>query len=162
MNSFPVRCCCISTKREKEKVTVNLTESQKSGIHPHSSPFHHPNFKSPSHHVTMRSSSYPFICMFPSPLPDSLPPPLPPHHPLFFFDFHSLAQTALALTPGHPMLSLSNYLTNRRETALISAYCSAPLKAASLGGLSGKPWRGGSKGQAGRPGENNSAVQLDL
>lgn len=59
---------------------------------------------------------------------------LPPQH------FHSLAQTALALTPGHPMLSLSNYLTNRSETALISAYCSASLNTGSLGGLSGKLW----------------------
>lgn len=40
------------------------------------------------------------------------------------------------------MLSLSNYLTNRSETALISAYCSAWLNAASLGGLSGNPWYG--------------------
>lgn len=54
--------------------------------------------------------------------------------------FPLLAQTALALTPGHPMLSLSNYLTNRSETALISVYCSALLNTASLGGLSGKLW----------------------
>lgn len=63
--------------------------------------------------------------------------PATPPHPQHF---HCLAQTVLALTPGHPMLSLSNYLTNRSETALISAYCSASLNTGSLGGLSGKLW----------------------
>lgn len=51
------------------------------------------------------------------------------------------------------MLSLSNYLTNRSETALISAYCSAWLNAASLGGLSGKPWYGAQQARQADKGE---------
>lgn len=51
------------------------------------------------------------------------------------------------------MLSLSNYLTNRSETALISAYCSAWLNAASLGGLSGKPWYGAQQASQADEGE---------
>lgn len=51
------------------------------------------------------------------------------------------------------MLSLSNYLTNRSETALISAYGSAWLNAASLGGLSGKPWYGAQQARQADKGE---------
>lgn len=89
------------------------------------------------------------------PSPSSFSPPLLSltRWPPFFSssDFHSLAQTVLALTPGHPMLSLSNYLTNRRETALISAYCFSPaesehrlgvfLENRGAGGKGGRPRR---------------------
>lgn len=51
------------------------------------------------------------------------------------------------------MLSLSNYLTNRSETALISAYCSVWPNAASLGGLSGKPWYGAQQARQADKGE---------
>lgn len=103
-----------------------------------------PQTLKPGHCETF--SSNPLFYMFP---PSLLASPLL----LFFFFFHSLAQTALALTRGHPMLSLSNYLTNHSETALISAYCSAWLNAASLGGLSGKLWYGGPTGRQAEKGE---------
>lgn len=95
----------------------------------------HPLFlhQSPYIQVTIIVSYDSSVCMFPlSPL---LFPLLKP-----FFPAHLLAQTASALTRGHPMLSLSNYLTNHSETALISACCSVWLNAGSLGGLSGKLW----------------------
>lgn len=58
------------------------------------------------------------------------------------------------------MLSLSNYLTNRSETALISAYCSALLNAASLGGLSGKPWYGDQQARQADKGEQQHCSQI--
>lgn len=58
------------------------------------------------------------------------------------------------------MFSLSNYLTNRSETALISAYCSASLNTASLGGLSGKLWcRDQQDRQAEKGEQQNSRVR---
>lgn len=56
------------------------------------------------------------------------------------------------------MLSLSNYLTNRSETALISAYCSAWLNAASLGGLSGKLWYGAQQARQADKGEQQACA----
>lgn len=117
MHSCSVRCCSSSGGA----VTGHLTDFQYHTIH------HHlfftefalcpvPQTLKPGHCETF--SSNPLFYMFP---PSLLASPLL----LFFFFFHSLAQTALALTRGHPMLSLSNYLTNHSETALISAYCSA-------------------------------------
>lgn len=123
MHSFSL-CCHRSEQRKSDSQTNKFAVLKTT---PTFTP--HDNLKNLQQY-TMAVSSCPLLCMFSSHM---LPPP-PPQH------FHSLAQTALALTPGHPMLSLSNYLTNRSETALISAYCSASLNTGSLGGLSGKLW----------------------
>lgn len=129
----------------KAKVTVKLISLQYYRLHPHSlSVCDFPTKTTKTFNATLwlfHLILY-FAC---SPL-SYHPPPTPQH-------FHSQAQTALALTPGHPMFSLSNYLTNHSETALISAYCSAWLNTASLGGLSGKLWCGDQQARQAEKGE---------
>lgn len=142
MFSFPV--CCHTSKQRKSDSQPNRC-SNTEYTHIHFLAFPHQN---PQNLQTTSLWEFPLILYFAySPLPSQ---------PLgLFWDFHSLAQTALALTPGHPMLSLSNYLTNRSETALISAYCSALLNAASLGGLSGKLWYGDQQARQADKGEQH-------
>ena len=135
-------------------MTVNLLDLLCHRIYPRPPPSS-PSPKSQRTLLTRSLCEFPLILCFAC-------SPLPAPALSLFWDFHSLAQTALALTLGHPMLSLSNYLTNRSETALISAYCSAWLIAASLGGLSGKLWYGGPNRPGRQTRENNSPVQLDL
>lgn len=130
------------------RLSVNLIDLLCYRIYPRPSPSF-PSPKSQKTFLTRSLCEFPLILYFACSL-------LPAPALSLFWDFHSLAQTALALTRGHPMLSLSNYLTNRSETALISAYCSAWLIAASLGGLSGKLWYGGPTGQAGRQGRTTA------
>lgn len=136
-------------------VTVNLKDLRYCKKQPHPFPtFPSPKSKKPSNQVTMRVSTNPLFCMFFSPLPNS--------KDFFFLHFHSQAQTALALTRGHPMLSLSNYLTNHSETALISAYCSAWLQLQHRLGVFLERSGMGPNRPGRRTRESNSLAELDF
>lgn len=134
-------------------MTVHFIDFQYYRIQPH------PCLSFPSSKLLKPSNQVTF-CEFPLILYFACSPPVPSPNLSLFSDFHSLAQTALALTRGHPMLSLSNYLTNRSETALISAYCPAWLNVASLGGLSGKPWYGAQQARQADKGEQQPCAVI--